>query len=214
MKPINRPINQNQNQSIEPSLRQLEGVDAWLSFGVAPADVEKQAAAAVKAGVKSLVIVAEGEGAADFSAAEKALDGSSTSFTFVQVAGIEDGVKEGGPITLIPTTAEEGATAAGAVSREDGQSLTQSLCSFSLFSFGLVCQGCRDDAVVCNSLKLHGQSGSHSVVRHRKLSQHQPPHSLSSLIRSFVRSFATVKKTKRTPMTTTTTTTVEPTNDQ
>jgi len=101
---------------------ETEGVDAWLSFGVEPEDVAAHATAAVKAGVKSVVVVCSSAGKVDFSAAEAAVADSETSFTFVQVGEILDGaLKEGGPIALTATTdAEEVFIEEGmGVTRED-----------------------------------------------------------------------------------------------
>lgn len=99
----------------------LSGVDAWLSFGVAPGDVAAHAAAAAKAGVKSLVVVAVGEGTVDFGAAEAAA-GELSSFTFLQVAEVVEGAtKEGGPMLLTKAGGDEACTltAGDGVPRED-----------------------------------------------------------------------------------------------
>lgn len=94
----------------------LEGADAVLAFNVSPSDAAAQAAAAKAAGVKHLVLVARGEGPADFSAAVAALEGSDTAYTFFQAGDFLPG-REGGGLAVSP--ASEGASCVGGVCRED-----------------------------------------------------------------------------------------------
>lgn len=82
-----------------PLTSELEGAVAWLAFGAAPSEAAAQAEAAVKAGIKHLVVVASGEGKVDFTDAKKKLEGSATAFTFIQTGSLVAG-KEGGGIIL------------------------------------------------------------------------------------------------------------------